>query len=101
MSKATQPTHDRASDLTQRKLFLHAETGHALLVSPKPYHHTAETDGAWIPRSQITEVSRETVPNPNFGNGGAAMILGNVVTFTAPEWLLKNCRLDRDAEVAE
>ena len=100
MLKAPPSTHDRASDLTQRRLFLHAETPKALLVSPSSIHATAETDGGWLPRSQVREIGRVVVPNPRAGEHGAAAILGVLITFEAPGWLLKARGIECDAEVA-
>ena len=100
MSKAPQPIHDRASALTQRKLYLHAETDKGLLVSPSSINATAETEGAWLPRSQVREISREPVPNPNAGRPSAAAILGEMITIEAPGWVLRDRGIDRDAEVA-
>lgn len=83
----------------RRRLWLISWTDKALLVSPEPTSHNAERVGDWLPRSQITEISRTPVRNPRFGERpGIAVYLGTIVTFDAPGWLLAKKRgMDADA----
>ena len=85
-----------------RRLFIHAETDKAVLVSPKASYHGAERDGGWLPRSQIEIRERRVAFNPQFGEAPQiALILGTVVDLTAPGWLLESRRLTENAPVPD
>jgi hypothetical protein len=90
------------TDRIERKLWLHATTDKAMLVSPGPDRHRAEIEGAWVPISQVEVTARDHIRNPNFGLEGchgAAEFMGHIVTLLIPGWLVEAKRLNRDAEV--
>lgn len=75
------------TDRIERKLFCHAETDKALLLSPTSLYHEAERLGDWFPRSQL-EITAADVRH-----GGRQL-----VTFLAPRWLMEKRRQMPDAE---
>lgn len=89
------------SHTIERRLFLHATTDRALLVSTTSVQADAERDGGWLPRSQVSEVGpREAVANPRADQPAAAAILGTIVTLQAPAWLFDRRGIKHDAVVA-
>lgn len=71
----------------ERKLFLHAESDKAVLLSPTTIYADADRLGDWFPKSQIEVTATDT------RRGGRQF-----VTVLIPEWLLKQKREMPDAE---
>lgn len=71
----------------ERKLFHHADTDKAMLLSPTALYHDAEKLGDWFPKSQVELVSTDV------RRGGKKL-----VTVRIPEWLLAKRKQMPDAD---
>lgn len=88
--------------VVRRKLWLHGWTHKAIQVSPGFLKSRVEKEGAWLPKSLITQIECVTIQNPRFGTAAhIAEILGTMITFDAPEWLLADKGLTSDAVVPD
>jgi hypothetical protein len=75
------------SDIVERRLFQHADTDKAMLLSPTNLYHDAEKLGAWFAKSQIE------ITNTDVRHGGKKL-----VTVLIPDWLLAKRTPMPDAE---
>lgn len=85
--------------MIERAFWLHGWTDKALLLGTSPISTGPKY---WFAISQIEELERGLVNNPNLGaHPGVSLYLGTRVKIRAPKWLIERSRLPQETEYAD